>query len=413
VISPWLLLVFGIGLLLRLALVQLPGYTPDVSLFVAWAERLSTRGPAEFYHGPADADAYAYLPGFLYVLWGLGTLFDGEALRIAIKALSVPFDVAIAVVAAYIAGGLRARGWAVGLWMLSPGVIVAGALWGQVDALGGLPILIALVLAGRARWAPAGVLTAIAFMVKPQFGAVGIVVLAAAAVQSLHARHPGPVVRCTVAGAATSLAIAIPFGLTPLDAIGLLRDAAGTFPAASLNAFNVWAIIAGFGASDGPYVLPATALVTIAFVLSLLPLWWRRDTAALLASGAVAALALYFLPTRVHERYLLPALVILLPLAASRPRLLAPYLALQLGFLLSLALAFGQHELVGAPIEIELVRQVLLARPLQIGVAVLMLAAAGLIIVRLRRGDAALVSDDTAARASLESRTTEEKLFPE
>jgi hypothetical protein len=118
--SPWLLLVFGIGLLLRLALVQLPGYTPDVSLFVAWAERLSSRGPAEFYHGPADADAYAYLPGFLYVLWGLGALFDGEALRIAVKALSVPFDVAIAVVAAYIAGGSRARGWAVGLWMLSP-----------------------------------------------------------------------------------------------------------------------------------------------------------------------------------------------------------------------------------------------------------------------------------------------------
>jgi hypothetical protein len=109
----------------------------------------------------------------------------------------------------------------------------------------------------------------------------------------------------------------------------------------------------------------------------------------------------------------LPALVILLPLAASRPRLLAPYLVLQLGFLLSLALAFGQHELVDAPNEIELVRQVLLARPLQIGVAVLMLAAAGLIIVRLRRGDAALGSDDTAARASLQSRTTKEKLFPE
>lgn len=407
-------LALGLGLLLRLPLVPLPGYTPDVSLFVAWAERLATGGPAEFYSGPADADAYAYLPGFLYVLWGLGALLDGEALRIAIKALSIPFDVAIGVVAAYIAGpDLRARVWAVGLWMVSPGVIVAGALWGQVDALGGLPILIALVLAGKARWAPAGVLTAIAFMVKPQFGAVGIVVLVAAAAESLRARKWGPAVRCTVAGAATALAIVIPFGLTPLDAIGLLRDAAGTFPAASLNAFNVWAIVAGFGVSDGPYVWPATAFVTIALVLSVWPLWWRRDTATLLVCGGAAALALYFLPTRVHERYLLPALVILLPLAASRPRLLAPYLVLQLGFLISLALAFAQQELVGVPGEIELVRQVLLTRPLQIGVAALMLAAAGLIIVRLRRGDTTLGSENADARASFESRTTEETLFHE
>ena len=397
----WLLLVVVVGLLLRLPLVPLPGFTPDVSLFVAWAERLAGVGPTQFYGGPAYADAYAYLPGFLYVLWGLGALFDGEALRIAIKALSIPFDIAIAVVAASLVGpGFRGRGWAVGLWMLSPGVIVAGTLWGQVDALAGLPILAALVFAGMARWAPAGVLTAIAFMVKPQFGAVGIVVLVAAAAESLRAHRWGPVGRCVAAGAATSLAIVIPFGLTPLDAIGLLRDAAGTFSAASLNAFNIWAIVAGFGAPDGPYLWPATALVVIALGLALLPLWWRRDTATLLACGAAAALALYFLPVRVHERYLLPALVILLPLAASRPGLLAPYLALQLGFLISLALAFGQHELMGAPPEIELVRVMLLTRPVQICVAALMLGAGGLTIVRLLRGDAILGATTSAAFVS-------------
>src|SRR5439155_13079356 len=68
---------------------------------------------------------------------------------------------------------------AAGLWSLSPAAIFAGPYWGQIDAVGSLPLFAPLFTAGRGRWATAGGLAALAAMVKPQFG-IGEVVLPAA-----------------------------------------------------------------------------------------------------------------------------------------------------------------------------------------------------------------------------------------
>jgi len=56
----------------------------------------------------------------------------------------------------------------------------------------------------------------------------------------------------------------------------------------------------------------------------------------MLAVGGMLALALYFLPTRVHERYLFPVLALLAPLAAAEARLRTPYIVLSLGYALTL-----------------------------------------------------------------------------
>jgi hypothetical protein len=61
-----------------------------------------------------------------------------------------------------------------------------------------------------------------------------------------------------------------------------------------------------------------------------------------LAVGTALVLAFYFLPTRVHERYLFPALALLAPFALAGWRELVSYVALSLGFAASLLYAL--HE---------------------------------------------------------------------
>ena len=87
----------ALGVVIRLLAVRAQGFPTDVGTFEAWAERLAEIGPGRFYEPGYFSD---YPPAFLYVLWLLGALFDGELLRLAVKAISIPADIGISVLAA-------------------------------------------------------------------------------------------------------------------------------------------------------------------------------------------------------------------------------------------------------------------------------------------------------------------------
>jgi Gpi18-like mannosyltransferase/predicted membrane-bound dolichyl-phosphate-mannose-protein mannosyltransferase len=385
-----------LGVALRLLTLRSPGFPSDVGTFQAWAEHMVQVGPGAFYAPDYFSD---YPPAYLYVLWFLGAVFDGELLRVAVKAASIPADVAIAIGAAMLAWRHAGRGSAMlaaGLWSLSPAAIFAGPYWGQIDAVGSLALLAALVAAGRGRWATAGTLAALAAMVKPQFGIGAIVIGAAVLIELIQSRRWQPLGRVAVAGVVTAIALGVPFRAGPAELIDLVTKAAETYPYTSLFAFNVWSIVGDFWQPDDAFVGMGVLLFALGALGSCVPLWRRRDTATLLAAGTLAACAFYFLPTRAHERYLFPALVLLLPLAAVRARLLWPYIALSLGFMLTLYFAFtryAQNDLKSPP----WLETTLFSRQGQIAIALLMLGTAGLIAWRLVRGEARLEPSQVAA----------------
>ncbi len=332
-----------LGVAMRLLVARSQGFPSDVGTFMAWAEKLAAVGPGRFYEPGYFSD---YPPGFLYVLWLLGALLDGDALRFAVKVISIPADIGIVLLLVPLlrrkAGELAAV-LAAGLWMLQPAPIFAGPYWGQVDAVGTLPFLAALIAAGSRRWVLAGVLAGVATMTKPQFGLVLGVVIAAALFELIRLRDWRPLARAAVAALATMAALAVPFGLTPGAFVALVRSASETYPYSSLYAFNGWAITLGFWQDDTQWFLIGGVLLATGLLVSVIPLWWRRDTATLLAVGAAAVMCFYFLPTRAHERYLFPALALLLPLAVTRKRLLTPYLVLAGAFFLTLYYAFTRY----------------------------------------------------------------------
>ncbi len=381
-----------LGVALRLLVIRSPGFPSDVGTFQAWAERLAEVGPSRFYEPGYFSD---YPPGYLYVLWALGAMFDGELLRLAVKAMSIPADVAIAILSATLVWRTAGRASAVlvaSLWMLAPGPIFAGPYWGQVDAVGAVPLMGSLVLAGRRRWALAGVLAGVALMVKPQFGIALVVIAAAALIEWIRFADWRPPARSGAAAAATILLLGLPFRSGPADLIELVRTASATYPYTSLYAFNVWSIVGDFWKPDDAYVVVGGALLVVGLVLACVPLWWRRDVASLLACGALAAFAFYFLPTRAHERYLFPAFALLLPLAAMRARLLVPYLVLAISFAATLFFAFTRYPQndLHSPAFLE---DTIFSRSGQIALALLMMAVAAFVAWRLARGDATLEAD--------------------
>jgi predicted membrane-bound dolichyl-phosphate-mannose-protein mannosyltransferase/Gpi18-like mannosyltransferase len=390
--------VIAVGVIVRLLAVRAQGFPTDVGTFQAWAERLAQIGPGRFYEPGYFSD---YPPAFLYVLWLLGALFDGEFLRLAVKAISIPADIGIAILAAWVlwrSAGRTAGIAAAAIWSLQPGPIFAGTYWGQVDSVGTLPLFGSIVAAGHRRWWLAGALGALAALVKPQFGIGLLVIAAAAAFEFIREARWRPVAQTLAAAAATAYVLCVPFwGFDPTritsELTRLVRSASETYPYTSLYAFNGWSVFFDFWKPDTDLVFWGGVLLVAGLFLSVAPLWWRRDLATLLACAVLAGLAFYFLPTRAHERYLFPVFALALPLAAARRRVLLPYVVLALAFALSLYYAFTRYQQYVDLRVPEIIEATLFSRNGQIAIALVMIGAAAYLVWRLVRGDARLEND--------------------
>jgi len=333
-----LLLVAAVAL--RLLVLDWEGHNGDVRVMAGWAERMAEVGPLRFYEGSGSI-----YPALLYPLWGLGALLDGEALNLAIKGLSIPFDIGIGILLFWSLRWRTGNDLALliaGLYLLNPAVLLAGPIWGQVDSAGTLPFLGAMVALAARRHGLAGALAVVATLVKPQFGLAVLPVLVVAVLRGRRFRTLQPVTDAATGMVLAGLAVTVPVALTPWHYLGLLGDTAVRQPETSLHAFNPWGLFIGFGIPDGPYVLIGSVLLVAGVLGSLWGLRRRPDLALVLAVGALLALAFYFLPTRVHERYLFPAIAVLAPFAPAGRAQWAAYVGLSAGF--SAGLLYALHE---------------------------------------------------------------------
>ena len=344
-------LLFAAALVVRLALVPVPGHNGDVSVMSGWANNLATYGPATFYERSVSV-----YPALLYLLWPLGTVLNGPQLDVAIKALSIPFDLCLGLVIALVTRRIatpRAAFWAAALYLFNPGVLLAGPTWGQVDAAGTLFFLLALVASSGRRHALAGELGMLALLMKPQFGLVLLPVLTVALVDAVRTRRWQPPIAVIGVSLVVYAVVALPLGLDPFRYADQLGNVTNHLPDASLYAMNPWGLLMGFETPEAGFGLLGGTLLVIGLALAVLPLVRRSDLPMLLASGAFVVFAFYFLPTRVHERYLFPAMAVLAPLAVTGLPKLAAYVGLSLGFAAAMLYALVVVTPFGLPDAIE------------------------------------------------------------
>lgn len=328
-----------------------PGHAGDLFAFETWAEDAARHGLGAYYAAGGDSN----YPPMLYLLWPLGVALSGGELTFAIRTLSIPLDLALGALLFFVgrafAGQERDGLLSAGLYLLNPAVVLTGPMWGQVDGMGALPMIGALVAVVRGRLVSAGVLAVLAGLVKPQFG-VAAFVLAGLALFWL--RSPDGVRRVAIlalAGLLTFVVVLLPLGLGPLSYLDLMGETFGRYKVHSGFAFNPWGMVFGFNHDDGAWFVVGTALELLAIGGSLWLLRWRRDLVGLLAVGSLIALTLYFVPTRAHERYLYGAIALLAPLAVLDPRLRRPFFALSATFFVTLAyvLANSPYRILPGP----------------------------------------------------------------
>jgi hypothetical protein len=366
-----LALLVAIGIAIRLVAASIgPGLPSDALTFSRWAEDVARWGIGGYYAHGGDAN----YPAALYLLWPLGLAFDDGALRLAFRCLSIPFDVGIGVLLYRLgrqAGGSNAGLWAAGLYLLNPGIVLSGSFWGQLDSLGALPMLASVQATASGRTALAAALAVLAALVKTQFGIAGLI-LGAVLVLSARDIGSGRGIGLALGSAAATWAIVMfPLGLGVRHYVLILEEFFNAHRVGSSFAFNQWALLGGFQQDEGPWFYIGAAALVLAVGGALLLLRRRHDLVALLGVGFLIGLALYFLPTRVHERYLFGAIVFLAPLAGLYRSLRVPYALISLAWALAVIYVLGYAAALGdrlAGIDLPLVA-------VDIGVAGTMAAA--------------------------------------
>lgn len=343
------------GLVLRLLLASTAyGFQYDMDTFGRWAQTLVQHPFSLFYE---RADSPDHLPGDLYLHFCLASLFDalggenflGGGYRYLLKAVPAVADILLAVMIWSIA-----RRWvseedareAALLYALNPATIFLSAIWGQWDVISGLIMLAGLAIAWTwpNRWLWAIPLLAWAVMIKPPLALLCLIGIGALVLADLRRGRPVAHIvrsRMTSVGAAlviglgTITLLILPFD-TGLPGMGMrwsllerVNVAVELYPFTTLGAANIWMLPLGspdrVSDRDGTFLgVTAQSWGSLVFVLALcyivvtIGMRWRRLKPLPLVTWAMVAAnyAYFLLPTRSHERYLYPAVMLLILLAA-------------------------------------------------------------------------------------------------
>src|SRR5437867_4261774 len=169
---PGIVQVLGVGLILRLVLALLPGFDIDLGTFRAWSERLADKGPWHFYSPDIFSD---YAPGYLYVLWFFGEInkvfhFSHGQFEYLLKLPSIIADVGSAYVLYRFLEGQRmeTRLVAASAYLLFPAVLLIGPIWGQVDSISALFVMLSIYYISRKRQVAGTAAYVVGFIFKPQ-----------------------------------------------------------------------------------------------------------------------------------------------------------------------------------------------------------------------------------------------------
>ncbi len=338
------------ALVLRLVIIAFPvAFWVDMDTFMAWSRRMVEVGPGAFYAPDYFCD---YPPGYLYLLGMLGWLYHlfdptwahyghGFGLGNVLKLPGILADIASSYLIFVMLRGrvtIRSAYHGALAYAFNPLVLFVSGIWGQIDSLLTLVMLGVTFLLLQNRFLTAAAMAVGGVMLKPQ----GIF-LAPFFVLSQWFRRPWWMwPAATALGVLVVWLVTVPFHPGLVDPFVFLYQkmsaTAGTYTSSTINAFNIWAptsldngvLMWGDQYTDARRIfgIPHHTL-GLAFV-AILSAWmgvfmYRKRNGGvgpLFLAAAILLLGFFLFPTRMHERYIFPAIAFL-TLAGSTNRYLS------------------------------------------------------------------------------------------
>ncbi len=312
-----------IALLIRLiSSFYIEGHPIDITCFKAWAQ-----AAADNFTGFYNLDMFVdYPPLYIYILAALakiaavfGALNSGWSYTLIIKLPPILCDVMISYFIFMLAKkrlNLDLAYILMFFYAFNPNVIINSTLWGQIDSVFTLLLILALWLLFEKKYEFASVLFAASVLLKPQ----GLIFLPILLFELLKNKNPRKIFSCFLTGMVTFILIILPFSFSqePFWIFKLYLNTASGYKGASINAFNLFAL---FGANwlDDSNTLFIFSYSTWGFIFIVLVTLFtfylymkgKGDSMPFLTS-LILITGVFMLSSKMHERYLYPSMALLL-----------------------------------------------------------------------------------------------------
>ncbi|TRO51397.1 DUF2029 domain-containing protein [Candidatus Bathyarchaeota archaeon] len=305
-----------IAFMVRFAFFSNQGYAEvDTRDFMAWFQTAADYGPRTFY----TIIWCDYPPFNIYFFWIFGllakslSLFGTSLFTYVMKLPPNLFDTATSVlIFAFVRKRLdfKMALLATALYAFNPAVIFNAAVWGQFDAIYTFFLVLSLMLALASKPELSAVTFTLGILTKPQ--SIALLPLIALLIFRKGWRR---LLTSILAGATTIFAVIIPFEWSnPATFLSKIYFGAYSgYEYTSINAFNTWAL-GGLWVPDGNLFIVGWMLFGVFTVFTLYVLHKRFTVSGeqlALFSAFMLLFGFFMLPTRIHERYLFPAISIL------------------------------------------------------------------------------------------------------
>ena len=298
------------------------GHTTDISCFIGWSGAIFQNGISQFYKLDMFHD---YPPGYMYVLYIVGAVInlfkiqEGAVLYAIVKLPAIICDI----LAALIVFKISRRKFSdnvstilAAMYLFNPAAIVNCSLWGQVDSVYTLFILMMIYLVSEKKMFASYFVYAIALLIKPQAfifaplligGIIENVFMDNFSIKKLMTN-----LSIGALAIITMLLLALPFGLPQIIEqykITIMEQ----YPYLTVNAMNLWGALGKNWNQLSPVtgILGYTLIAAIT-AYSLYLFLKSKNSAKYYFVGGVLAFFTYMLSTKMHDRYAFPVMILML-----------------------------------------------------------------------------------------------------
>jgi Gpi18-like mannosyltransferase len=313
-----LIIIGSLVLLARILINIFPSIHFDFAGYLAWSTHLATKGIDDFY----DTWHVVYAPFYPLILLISGKLaslfsFNSQIHGFIIKSWTLLFEVMGAVVIYLIGKQLQKpkMGFWLGIaYLLNPVIIFNSSIWGQFDTI----VATLLILIVYLFMVELDIIAVITFMlvilVKPQ----GIILLPLVVTVFFKRFTWDKLIASAIGCFAIYIAVTLPFaGGRPFYWLAEhFLTKGGDYPYVTANAYNTWILLWGQTIPDSqsflflPYGIWGLLFIAATSVLSIwIILKHKLSAFSLCFAGFFLSLVVFMLGTRMHERYLIPALI--------------------------------------------------------------------------------------------------------
>ena len=332
---------------IRLLISLLPSYKTDMGGYEAWSLYLAQKGFNGFY----NTFHVVYAPAYMYLLLISGKIsvlfhLNYNELEFLIKLWSVAADL-LGGILIYLIGKRHNKvkfGFFIFImYSLNPGIFFNSSIWGQFDSIPATMLLFCLFLFDMNKKVTAAIVFATAILTKPQSGILLPVIFILFfdgffRKKLWNSKEFWRKTFSAALGCICTYVVLVASFYSPTTGLSVNKaenvfyrlydfiywlpnlyfTSVGDYPYATANAFNFWTLVGGQTVKDterflyGTYSFWGLFLVFLSIIFSLWFFWKNRSKpSTIYITAYFFYFSVFMFATRMHERYIFPALTFL------------------------------------------------------------------------------------------------------